>query len=340
MRTYRASGLGGCIKAQVAAQLGFTALDTAKRMENMAREGALHELAVLGRLDEQGYEILDRQREVNIPILPGVEIVGHLDASTYDNKDSYVVEVKSMSPDAFKAWKKNKWDSKGLVERYKWQVSCYLHGMGDPYKLMFVVKNRSSGEMEIEIVDDPFYTLDEIMGRVLEIEKWVRRGELPDECSVSMMPCPFYYLEQQRSLELMEDAVLDDLVEMYEEAKVAVKAADERVKAAREAIRESMGDREKVETEKSKVTLYQFKRRNLDVEKMKEAGINVDEYWVDKLFPGVRVTVKERADNGGTDESGGDPRGTETDRGTVAQPMGESSESGCDATVPEERRVP
>lgn len=313
MRVYRASGLGGCIKAQVAAQLGFRALDTEKKMENMAREGALHEGAVLRRLEEEGYEVQDRQREVWLEVLPSVQILGHLDATTYDKDNNYIIEVKSMAPDLFREYKEKSWAMPGFMQKYLWQVSCYMHAMPG-YVCMFVVKNRSSGEMRVEPVVEPFYTMDQVMARVLEIEKWVRRGELPDECSVSQWPCPYYYLEQQKTLEIMEDAVLDDLCEMLEEARVAEKAAKERVKVARMTIDESLGERDRVETEKNKVTRYDIKRKMLDVEKMKGDGVEVDKYYRETLSKGVRVTVK-----GGTDENepGGDTGGTATDREAV-----------------------
>lgn len=303
MRIYRASGLGGCIKAQAAAQLGFKALDTSKKMENYAREGALHEKSVIEGLGN----VTDTQQEVTIPILKDVTIVGHIDGMWGGS----VLEIKSMGKDPFKAWKSDGWNTQGHVQRYKWQVSCYMHALNQG--LVFVVKNRDSGEIEIKYVDDPFYSMDEIMARVLEIEKWVRRGELPNECSSNNFPCPFYYLEQQKSLEIMEDEVLDDLVQMLEEARVAEKAAQARVKAARESIRESMGDREKVETENSKVTIYETKRKTLQVEKMKDDGIDVDPYYTETLYKNVRVTVKGGDDDRGTDEPGGDSGGTSSD---------------------------
>jgi len=276
-------------------------------MENMAREGALHEKAVIDNLGS----VTDTQQEVTIPILKDVSIVGHIDGIWGGS----VLEVKSMGKDPYKAWIEKKWDTPGYVQKYKWQVSCYMHALN--LGLVFVVKNRDNGEVKMEYVDEPFYGLDEIMGRVLEIEKWVRRGELPDECSVSQYPCPFYYLEQQKSLELMEDAVLDDLAVMLEEARVAEKAAKERVRVARVSIEDSLGERDRVETEKTKVTRYSQKRKRLDEDKMRGDGVEVDKYYVETLYKGVRVTVKGE-DNDGETESGGDTGRTSSDRRTVA----------------------
>ena len=158
-RVYRASGLGGCVKAQVAEQLGFTALDTSKRMENMAREGALHERAILSRLNEicewdGRTELSGQQQEVTLPILKGVTIVGHLDGIA----NGSVIEVKSMGKDPYKVWKEKRWDTPGFVQKYKWQVSCYMQATVMP--CTFIVKNRDTGEVSVEWVEDPFYGMD------------------------------------------------------------------------------------------------------------------------------------------------------------------------------------
>jgi len=279
-------------------------------MENMAREGALHEKAVIIWLSDHD-PVTDQQREVTVPILKDVTIVGHLDG-IHKNE---IVEIKSMGKDPFKAWIDKKWDTPGYVQKYKWQVSVYMHSLNMPLK--FVVKCRDNGYVHIEHLEEPFYSMDDLMARVLEIEKWVRRGELPDECSVSQYPCPFYYLEQQKSLELMEDAVLDDLAVMLEEARVAEKAAKERVRVARVSIEDSLGERDRVETEKTKVTRYSQKRKRLDEDKMRGDGVEVDKYYVETLYKGVRVTVKGE-DNDGETESGGDTGRTSSDRRTVA----------------------
>lgn len=302
MRVYRASGLGGCMKAQIAAHLGFTPLSTEKYMEDWAREGELHENEVVERLGD----VTDRQLELTWDVLPSVQLQGHVDGVRH----GAVFEVKSMSDDVYKAWLKHKWDAPGMVQKYKWQVSSYMMMLNMP--LHFVAKNRNNGKIDEEFLDVPPYSKQAIFARIMEMEKWVRRGELPDECSVRNWPCPFVYLEQQLSLELAEDEILDELAQMYEEANLAVKVAETRKKEARKALDVGLGDREKVVTARSKVTYYEVKGSKVDVDKMEEDGIDVDKYRVQTIRKQLRVTVKHEPDR---DSAGDDGNGTQDSEG-------------------------
>jgi hypothetical protein len=307
-RMYRASALGGCLKAQIAEKLNFTAIDTSGKMERFANEGALHEEDVVRRLAI----VEDRQREVTLELMPSVVVVGHLDGIFRAGDVSHlqmprVLEVKSMSDDAFKKWKENGWDTAGLVQKYKWQVSVYMLATG--LGLYFVVKNRNTGEWSEVLVDEPFYSKQDILSRVLEIEKWVRRGELPEECDVKNFPCPFYYLEQQESLELAEDEALEVVAIMYEECRKQVKAAELRQKEARRALDTALAGREKVTTAKAKVTYYEVKTKKLAVDKMKDDGVEVDKYYVEVIGKRLRVTVHEDNDEGRDETEGRDDAG-------------------------------
>lgn len=298
MRVYRASELGGCVKAQAAKQLGFMPLSTERFFGQLGHEGNLHEKDVLER--EGAY---NSQLEVVLDVIGGVQVVGHIDGLL----DPYVVEVKSMGKDAFDNWKIGRWGTPGLVQRYKWQVSVYMLALDRPLK--FIVKCRDTGEIHATFVDEPFYGKQDVLRRIVEIEKWVRRGELPDECSVGMFPCPFYYLEAQQSLEVMEDDVIDELARMYEDAKVAVRAAERRKVEARKALDTALAGRERVVTALSKVTYYEVSTKKIDWVKMTEDGIDVKKYEVPTIGKRLRVTIRE--------ESRGDATGTGTDTESV-----------------------
>lgn len=295
MRVYRASALGGCLKAQIAGQLGFTPLSTERFMANLAHEGELHEKDLMEK-----YGAIDRQKEVTLEVLPSAIVVGHIDGY----KPPHVLEVKTMGDEPFKAFKKDRWDTPGLVQKYKWQISAYMLALSRPCKV--IAKNRNTGEVLEVDVETPFYSNGDILRRVVEMERWVRRGELPDECSVSQFPCPFYYLEQQQTLEVTEDAVIDELARMYQEASVAVKTADARKRVARQALDQGLAGRERVVTEVSKVTYYEVRTTKLDTDKMKEDGIEIEKYEVQTIGKRLRVTVNE-------DEPRGDASGTKAD---------------------------
>ena len=312
MRIYRASELGGCTKAQAAKQLGFMPLETERFFGALGHEGNLHEDDVIKR---EG--ATDSQLEVTLDVMPSVQIVGHVDGLL----DPYVVEVKSMGKAAFDMWMASKWDTAGLVQKYKWQVSVYMIALNRPLK--FIVKCRDNGQLDTCFVEAPFYDDKAILRRVVEIERWVRRGELPDECSdgsgntTRQFPCPFYYLEQQTTLEVTEDNVIDELARMYKDASLAVKVAETRKREARKALDQGLAGRERVVTALSKVTYYEVKTEKIDFNKMAEDGIDVNKYKVPTVGNRLRVTVK---DDGIGDEFGGDRTREETDKGRVDNP--------------------
>jgi hypothetical protein len=321
MRVYRASGLGGCMKAQIAHHLDYRSIDTSKQMEKYANEGELHEQDVIRKLRT----VTRQQEEVRLKISPAFDVVGHIDGvwvdhTNFGQPEFFVLEVKSMGKDPFAEFKRKGWDTPGHVQRYKWQISVYMLATGLPCKL--VVKNRDNGEWHKEIIEVPFHTSAEIILRVVIMERMVRKGELPDECDVNNFPCPYFYLESVEAAELAEDEILDALAEMYEEARLDVKVAEARQKEARKALDAGMGDREKVETEKVKVTYYQRKGSRFDVSKAREELGNekVEAFMTPTQFKGMRVTIKEdrgrdvEVEAGGTDEPGGDDSGSDADQ--------------------------
>lgn len=312
MRVYRASALGSCLRAQVATQLDFRAIeDRSGKMDRMSNEGELHEQDVVRQLTQRGGFVSWRQKEVSLGLSPAFDVVGHIDGIYHAEPQSveFVLEVKSMSKDAYDEFLAKHWDTPGLVQRYKWQISAYMLSLNLP--CYFAVKNRNDGRLHTEILYTPFYTREEIMARVLRMEAMVRKGELPKECDVHMFPCPFFYLHEVVEADVAGDDIIDGLAEMYEDARLEVKIAETKQKEARKALDTAMGERERVVTEKVKVTYYQRKSNVFNVNKAKEAlGEDaVKEFMEDRIYKGLRVTVKENSER----ESRGDASGTESD---------------------------
>jgi hypothetical protein len=229
----------------------------------------------------------------------------------------YVLEVKSMGQSSYDSFIKTSWDTPGLVQKYKWQVSVYMLALGLP--CWFVAKNRNTGEIHTEVIDKPFYTQSEVILRVVMMERVVRKGDLPDTCDERVFPCPFFYLHEVEELIFAEDEILDELAEMYEEARLDVKVAEARQKEARKALDAGMGDREKVETDKVKVTYYQRNGTKFDVKKAKETlGEKVVESLMTPTqYKGMRVTIKEDRGEVEASEPGGDSEGSGTDKRRV-----------------------
>lgn len=202
---YRASSLGGCSKAIIAARLAYDPMDPPESMGQVFAEGNLHESAVIEWLKGRGYKIQDEQLEVVIPCPLNCVIVGHVDGIADWDISRGVLEVKSMSDNAFKTFQKMRWDTPGLIQKYKWQISSYMISLGLPGLL--VVKNRNNGDTLILEIPKPFYDKSQLIARVVSLEIQARKG-LPESCDNPSYPCPFYYLHEEKELELMGSAGL------------------------------------------------------------------------------------------------------------------------------------
>ncbi len=206
---HRASGLGSCLKGQIAAALGMKPIPVDEASQLRMNEGAIHEDDVVARLTADGYTVTRQQEEVNLDFhwakRAGSElhqgdarVQGHLDGVLYPNASgspyyggARVLEIKSMGDTPFKAFKQKGWDAGGLIDRYKWQISVYMIATG--LEAYVVAKNRNSGELLRHGIEVPFHSLDEITERVAYIEDHVTRGVLPDECDNDWF-CPYKYL--------------------------------------------------------------------------------------------------------------------------------------------------
>lgn len=270
---YRASELGGCIKALVAKRIGFVPAEWPDDMKRRAEEGNIHEAAVLTTLD-----IGRRQTEVVIPITERVTLTGHLDG--VDESLMRVVEVKTMGDASFKTFTKTLWDTDDfLITRYKWQLSCYMIAMGMP--AIVYVKNRNDGEVLALDVAEPFHGLGAIRARVLQVEALARGGNLPLECSVNQYPCPFYYLHDEVEKEIAKDVdevVFDSLMVSYFEGDVMEKRGKAIKDEAREMIVKVTGGQDYQSMKGYKATAVTTTRTKFDKAKAQKDGVNISQY--------------------------------------------------------------
>lgn len=164
-------------------------------------EGNLHETDVVLRLQvEDSATITRQQEEINLHIGsitaddPPI-VQGHIDGVIEDDffGGPRLLEIKSMGKSAFAAFKAKGWEAGGLIDKYQWQLSCYMHGTG--LEALLVAKSRDSGELLRMPVEIPFYNMSEIADRVAYIEDHVSRGRLPEDCPHDWF-CSFKYLCQ------------------------------------------------------------------------------------------------------------------------------------------------
>ena len=236
---YRASGIGYCLTRIVAYMLDYKEAPSqfqGQVMANAAREGNLHEGSIIERLEEEGFRVDETQTQVELQVLPRVLIRGHTDGIVYPPraKKARVLEVKTMSKDRFRMWERvgdNTADrmASGEWDGYAWQLSAYMHTLNLP--AIYVVKNRDSGKLLIDEVKVPPIPLRDITKKIIAVEKWRKRGELPD-CEATggeRFFCPFPYLhdtgsefgmEPDNELEPIDDAqrgLIAALADQYDE---------------------------------------------------------------------------------------------------------------------------
>lgn len=264
-------------------------------------EGNLHELAVIERLRNEGW-IISRQQEELEYVLAGFNVLiqTHPDGVIQFNRGDgstdppLLLEIKSMGDSSFKDFKRRGWSNPGLIQKYKWQVSVGMHLLSMP--LMFVVKNRNSGEIDTDLVKLPFYSWPEIVARITKIEVAARNSDLPELCDWKMYPCPFNYLhEEDTSNTEIGGEELSELVAEY------VRKRDERDRVTAECkvilgeIKEKAGGK-KIELPFATFNEVSTRKVSYDYDKMRENGIDVDAYEKVNFISVPRVTKKKVKD--------------------------------------------
>lgn len=234
------------------------------------------------------------QHEVELPITKDIVVGCHLDAVGKYEKHPWknVIEVKSCSKDQFERVKKLKWGIGGYFDKYKWQVSAQHWASG--HGVIVAVVNKDDGEVWFLTSDVPHYSKVEITQRVLTVESWVRRGELPD-CDINQYPCPFVYLgctgDSDRVLASRE---IEELAVRYKAAKVKEDEAGREVTSLRTQLKAACGTSKKLGSDRVKITWYtQRNPPRLDKAKVESLGLDVDSLMTQSESERVRVEVKD-----------------------------------------------
>lgn len=281
---YRASALGKCIKALVAARLGYPPMSPPENFANRFRDGHLHEPQILERLtEEHDIEVTGFQEVVELVVREGVIIRGSIDGKgVHPAHDLSVIDAKALSQASFESWCRDQW---GSWESYAWQQSAYAYAMRDqspikgrPLPIIMAVKNKNTGALQVDVFPEPPVPLSKIKAKVLMVERIAASGELPD-CDKNDYPCPYWFLHDEKEVDLatFDDVVEDPMVDMLateyaaaqaeeREANKAVKAAKERKDKARQLIVEVLGERKDIKTSRFKVAMVTKTRKGYAVE--------------------------------------------------------------------------
>lgn len=256
---YRASALGGCDMALLAARLGYESVPVKEDAKIMQVFAAGHRIEdeVLKRFPS----VVQRQGKVQMAVTGRISVVGHIDG--FDTVDGTIVEVKSQSQEEWDRFEKHHWDA-GLFLKYKWQASVYMHAHKGPFhhhplKLIRALRDENgewTGKLSVSHVDKPFYTVDDIRRRILEVERIAATGVLAAICT-PQFPCPYFYLHEEIDRELIDDDTVEALAREYAEAGAEENAAKEKKRTTRKALRVAV-DGSKYRTHTGvKITFYE-----------------------------------------------------------------------------------
>ena len=210
---YRASALGGCLRALWAARKGMPAAPTPAKMQEVFDRGHEIEPIVINMLKEQGWNIYDEQKEVILPvtfeefpdsvsqvpppITKPLYVLGHVDAlgapppglsGPEADGFEHVIEIKGFGPDL---WAKYKAGGLRGMFGYAVQCSAYQYALGFA-DLAFVVYNKETGELDIQFFERPVLERWELDVIVAVVEECYRTSQMPS-CTLNY-PCPYYQL--------------------------------------------------------------------------------------------------------------------------------------------------
>lgn len=298
---YRSSSLGACDKALIAARLGFVPHDPPENFLYYYARGEQVEEEVMEWLQGNDYRVRDRQVEVTIDCPMDVQVVGHIDGIvTSPQGVEFIGEVKRMSTPAFEEFLVKTWDTPGLVQKYKWQLSSYMVGTGLPGLVVVRegLKDGDEGVARTRVVEvpKPFYGRTEIVQRVVGLELAAKRG-LPDGCDKVDYPCPFFYLhgDDDEGALLPEPPATSRLAEAvaeYRTAQVVAAQAKKGLEDSRSRLVQAMAGNRKVTTGEG-VTVTRFMKKGAwkwDEAKMREDGVDVEKYRSQGESEQVRVS--------------------------------------------------
>jgi len=242
---YRASALGSCPKELTAIRCGFTPAPFPDHFTKIFADGHRGEDVIVEELRRRGFEVTRQQEEINLEVLPGVFIRGHIDGVMDTVFDAKTTSAKyGIAP--------------ALEEKYYFQLSVYAHALGfDTAKLVVAEKEKESGDVVPSSVDirtlDTLVPLGAIKAKVAKIESYARHffetGDYP-YCDEKQYPCGAFQLHGANEDDadpysgfapILEDDSLDRYAQLYIEAQQAEATAKDQKANARKMILDHLG---------------------------------------------------------------------------------------------------
>lgn len=235
--SYRASALGHCAEALLAARQGFQGMAPPPKMQAVFDDGKRAEPHILARIaDEHGWKLAVNQLVLD-PLTVGTQAIveGSIDAfGTHEFYGPAGVEVKNVAQSTWDNWHRHHWGDP-LFAGYSWQLSVYWHALNGTFfeqagtvPILFGIHNKATGDIDLTLISEPLVPLARIVARVMEIEIRARRGDTPI-CTTPRYPCPYWYLhpeDQATDLDPIVLAKIDTLATEYKRATALAADAD------------------------------------------------------------------------------------------------------------------
>lgn len=281
---YRASSIGLPVRCLAAARQGYDPLPSPQHLLAAAAEGNRLEPVVKERLQKEGFRIGVEQQEVELQVEGAAAILrGHLDGadvSTPDGRDGLILEVKTMSRRVWDKFWRYRWDR---AVTYAWQLSVYMHAVGAE-AAVYAVLNRDTDQLQTFIVEEPPVRWSQIEAKVLAVEAFGERSDLPP-CTGAEYECSWSYLCDRQAAQFVElesgDAeLIASLAARYTQLSEAIKELNGLKGQVRDELvvaLEAAGG--KVETAGWRVQMVERTNTSLDRDALRrELGDRFDEF--------------------------------------------------------------
>jgi hypothetical protein len=308
---YRASGLGSCLTALVAARTGYSAAPPPPKLQSIFDMGNMLEDVAIAKMVDTGWSVEGQQLEVRLEVAPDVYVVGHIDGLGL-MPDLLVAELAwagtPYPPDVVfdvKSQGESTWNELDRVDDpwalplfagYLWQFSVYSLALDLPPIVVRI--HRETEDIEVLPVPlDRLYSMDDIRARVLEVETQADTGELP-ACTEFRFGCPYYYLHSMWQTEevwpeVNDQNVYDALLRDYRDAQIREEDAAKDKATARQALIDALraDSIDKIKgSDGTKAVLTQTPSKRLNKRLVKQAGVNMDDFYTTTYSDKLTVT--------------------------------------------------
>ncbi len=302
---YRASAIGGCPRGVLAARRGYRALPPPGWLADAAEAGHQAEPFALGWLKARGWQISAEQQVVEWPIGTQAVVRGHIDGIGHyqrdrTNRETRLVEVKSMSENVFDAWRK---DGFAAFPKYAAQLTVYMTVLKLP--ALYVIVRRATGDVVTQMIDSPPISPAGILRRILGMEQQVEGVEWP-VCEAQYAGwCAWQYVHEAvddggnpvAEMAGMDMEQVAALAALYDDQKAVRDQAEQALTGLKKQLVQLVGDKAKLQAGLWSVSTRANTKTKLDEAALFEAcrGVGIDPalYKSKVTYPDPILIVKK-----------------------------------------------